>query len=576
MKKMKKLSIYIIGMAVSLSACDFLETDTFDELSESNVYNNLESCEAGLAGVYDPLSSTKLYGGNLIMDCDGGSDIMIYNKQYSIGMTKVYLNNYTPVDKTLDETWTELYKGINRANTYIDAIKDKPLEAFGDDERTKQRLLAEAKGLRALYYMNLVSLWGEVPLRLTPTTDLSSQKLARSPQIDIYNQIIADLQEAEKGCLPADELGGPGHMSQTTAQALLARAYLWMSGYPVYADKWNEALTYARKVRDSELHELVQTRTGELYQRFENGVLKEDNTNGYRVLFIDMCSDQYNWKESMFEAEMYSNDLNITRESASIGLSNGITQGSGLDPENGFCYGFWNGSRILFRMYEDDDQRKWWNFSTYTFNRTVISENEEKATKKYRTDKELDESVKEGDAAKWRREYEVVRPVTQYSTSINCPIMRYSDVLLMLAEAANEVEGAPTQEAIDAVNEVRRRAGASEVNLGDYNADTFREFIRDERARELCYEGNRKMDLRRWGKDYFMKRIRMLADQNTVADESKYDKDMVGYPVAVSGEYAGTNIKAQPGIQLEDKHIYFPIPEAELNTNPICGQNEGW
>lgn len=554
---MKKLLIYI-SLATCLSACDFLETDTYDELSENNVYNNLESCEAGLAGIYDPMSSSKLYGGHLITTCDAGSDIMVYNKQYSIGMTKLYLNNYTSVDKELKEAWTELYKGINRANTYIEAITDKPTDVC-KDERTKQRLLAEAKGLRALYYMNLVSFWGEVPLRLTATRDLKSQKLKRSPQIDIYNQIISDLEDAEKGCLTADELAQAGHMSVTTAQALMARAYMWMSGYPVYADKWNEALTYARKVRDSELHELVQAR-GDL--------------NGYEALFIDLCSDKYNWKENMFEAEMYGNDLNITRESGSIGLSIGITQGSGLDPDNGFCYGFYNGTRILFRMYEEGDKRKWWNFSNYGFQTEKISENVEKVTRKYKTESEL-KSMRDGDAAKYRREYEVVRPLTQYTTSINVPIMRYADVLLMIAEAANEVNQAPTQEAVDAINEVRKRAKASEIKLGDYDYESFRELVRDERARELCYEGNRKMDLRRWGKDYFEKRIKMLADQNIIVG-GEYDGDMIGYPTTVSGSYAGVNIKAQPGIELQPKHIYFPIPETELNTNPICGQNEGW
>ncbi len=553
---MKRL--FFILLAGSLSACNFLETDTFDELSEENVYDNSKSCEAGLAGVYDPLSNTKMYGGNLLLEFDAGSDIMIYNKQYSVGNTELYLNNYTTVNKKLRETWTELYNGINRANTYIAAISGKPAEVCGS-ERNKQRLLAEAKGLRALYYMNLVSFWGEVPLRLEPTRDLSTQKLARSAQPDIYNQIVSDLEEAEKGCLTADSLKGAGHITVTTAQALMARAYMWMSGYPVYANKWNEALACARKVRDSGLHELVRQR---------------DTLNGYEALFIDMCSDKYNWKESMFEAEMYSNDLNITRESGAIGLSVGITQGSGLDPDNGFCYGFYNGSRILFRMYEESDARKWWNFSTYGFQTVKVDESTEKVVRKYKTEKELADT-REGDAAKWRREYEVVRPMTQYSTSINVPIMRYSDVLLMIAEAANEVGNGPTQEAVDAVNEVRERAGASKVTLAGYDYESFSELIRDERARELCYEGNRKMDLRRWGKDYFEKRIRMLADQNIVIG-GPYDGEMIGYPLVVSGQYGGTNIKAQPAIELQPKHIYFPIPESELNINTACSQNEGW
>ena len=144
-------------------------------------------------------------------------------------------------------------------------------------------------------------------------------------------------------------------------------------------------------------------------------------------------------------------------------------------------------------MYEDTDARKWWNFPNYSFR-------EDKSTglveKVYRTENDI-KQMEDGNAAKWRREYEVVRPLTQYSTSINVPVMRYSDVLLMIAEAANEVNGGPTQEAEDAINEVRSRAGASKIKFGNYDLVTFRELVRDERARELAFEGHRWFDLRR-------------------------------------------------------------------------------
>ena len=68
----------------------------------------------------------------------------------------------------------------------------------------------------------------------------------------------------------------------------------------------------------------------------------------------------------MFEIVMYGNDLNITRESGSFGLSIGITQGCHTDPDHGYCYGFYDGTKILFRMYVDTDSRKWWNFPIYS------------------------------------------------------------------------------------------------------------------------------------------------------------------------------------------------------------------
>ena len=76
---------------------------------------------------------------------------------------------------------------------------------------------------------------------------------------------------------------------------------------------------------------------------------------------------------------------------------------------------------------------------------------------------------------------------------LNFPVFRYADVLLMYAEALNEWKGAPTEEAYDAVNEIRLRAGIDEVE--DLNYKQFQSLIQDERARELCYEGHRRFDL---------------------------------------------------------------------------------
>src|SRR5699024_2242497 len=120
--------------------------------------------------------------------------------------------------------------------------------------------------------------WGEVPLRLEVVRDLSHQQLKKSPQTEIYKQIIQDLLDAEPVCLSADELNAPGRISRTTVQALLARAYMWQAGYPVEADTWGEALKWAREVKNSNLHRLYQ---------------EVDGVNGYQAMFINMCSNKY-------------------------------------------------------------------------------------------------------------------------------------------------------------------------------------------------------------------------------------------------------------------------------------------
>lgn len=540
---MKKI-IYIAITTLAFSSCNFLDTEVYGSLDENNLYHDETTCMAGLTGVYDKLGAVGIYGQNLWADLDAGTDICVYNRSYGIDNVQVSTYNYNNTDASIETTWKDLYEGINRANDYIPAIESRTEEECGGKQK-KAMFIGEAKALRALYYMNLVAFWGEVPLRLEVVRDLSQQQLKKSPQSAIYKQIIQDLLDAEQACRPADELNASGRISKTTVQALLARAYMWEAGYPVEADTWGEALKWAREVKKSRLHELYP---------------ETDGVNGYRAMFINMCSNKYDLthRESMFEVEFYGNGLDKTNESGKVGLYLGISQGLQTDPDTPFAYAWYDGTRILFKMYEEEDARKWWNFGDYTY-----QTKDNKAVKTPFTDAEKAKK-EDGNPGKWRAEYDPVRPWARNNSSINFPVMRYADVLLMIAECANEVNGGPTQEAVDAVNDVRGRAGATLVSLSDFSGvEDFREFVREERARELCFEVPRHMELRRYGKDYFFSRIRLLKEQVTDENGSR-----IGYDL--------TNVKAVPAINLEEKHLYLPIPQAELNTNPTCGQNENW
>lgn len=548
---MKKL-IYIIGLMLALSSCDFLDTDVYGYLADDNqLYRDEKSCMAGLTGVYDKLGSLGIYGENIWCDLDAGTDILVYSANYNKDKILLFNNNYDNTDNTLKSTWKDLYEGINRANDYIALIDQRTDEECGGSIK-KKMFQGEARALRALYYMNLVAYWGAVPLRLEPTRDLSNQLLERSSQKDIYEKvIIKDLLVAAENCIPADQLNSPGRISQTTAWALLARAYMWEAGYPVMANTWGEALKWARKVKESKLHRLYQD---------ENGV------NGYQALFINMCSDKYDltYRESMFEVEFAGNGLDKTNESGRVGLYLGIQQTNLNDPDVPYAYGLFDGSKILFRLYEDEDERKWWNFAEYKY----VTEGT-KSVKMYYSEETNPKKSKleDGKPGKWRAEYDPVRPWAKNCSSINYPVMRYSDVLLMIAEAATEVAGGPTQEALDALNEVRGRVKASKIDLADLESpDDFLTLIWEERTRELCFEVPRRMELRRHGENYYFDNISLLKDQSQLEGGK-----MVGY--VLTGSSA---VKAVPAVNLAKKHLYFPIPQTELNTNPICGQNLGW
>ena len=349
------------------------------------------------------------------------------------------------------------------------------------------------------------------------------------------------MEYAGENCLPANKFETPGRISQTAAWALLARAYMWEAGYPVYADTWGKALEYAKKVKQSGLHRLIPKGQG-----------------GYRQYFINLCTNAYDltYRESLMEVEFYGNGQTQTNEAGRLGLYLGVTQ-QAVSNDYAYAYGLYDGTKYLFRLYENGDERQWWNIADYKYVTTngVVKEVERTTAEK---------ALEDGNAAKWRAKYIPERPLSRNNSSINFPVIRYSDVLLMIAECNNEVNNGPNEEAISAINQVRMRSGASIVSLADYpDHDSFSKLVEEERTRELCYEVPRRMELRRHGVEYFQKQLNILKDQslNDVNKKIGYDLD---------------NVKATPALNFSLKHIYFPIPQAELNVNTLCKQTELW
>ena len=159
--------------------------------------------------------------------------------------------------------------------------------------------------------------------------------------------------------------------------------------------------------------------------------------------------------------------------------------------------------------------------------------------------------------AKFRREYEADKKGKTF-TSINFPLVRYSDVLLMIAEAENEVNSAPTQLAKNCINKVRERAGLGKLD-DNLDRDAFRQAVKNERAMELCFELLRRYDLIRWG-EFVEKMIEIPAKYNN----SEEWKQITINPVL---NY----------FRVTDAYNYFPIPDQEMAVNKqITENNPGW
>jgi len=423
---MKKILFYILILNIGVCSCkDFLNTVPTDSLTEGFYYNTESNLNSALAGVYQPLLSAALYGRAMWLEF-GITDECYYARSSSTTGVLVYNFNYG--ETYVNDFWSQLYQGIERANLLI-----KNINLAQMDSVKREAILGEALFLRGYYYYLLANNFGDVPLKTEPTGSVTDVNIAFTPVKEVYNQILKDMQAAENKVNTATTLGYGGRVSKTTVEGILARVCLTMAGYPLYDEsKYADALAWCKKVVTSGEHQLNPS---------------------YRQLFINMIQDKYDVKESMWEKEAKGPGTEGFGGSNWTGAADGIALSANYDAI-GYSYGFICCTAKLFNSYAPGDLRRDWAIAQYSYNSatTPVSRNYFTPTQIYnRFD------------GKFRREYELTPVKGKNTTPINSPILRYADVLLMLAEAENHVNG-PTPLAYDALNQVRRRGFGLDPN----------------------------------------------------------------------------------------------------------------
>ncbi|CAM4171591.1 RagB/SusD family nutrient uptake outer membrane protein [Flavobacterium weaverense] len=554
---MKKIYITLALVAVLSSSCeDFLNTKPIDKIAQSQYFTNEEGLTQGLAGVYDPLGSASLYGESLYTKLEACTDEGFYARSGQKTEPMVYVFN--PTDPTISNMWNTLYDGLNRAN---DLIANINLPAM--DEGKRQVILGEALFLRGYYHFMLVKGFGAVPMKTSPTTTPNGTQQPATPVAEIYAQILKDMTEAEAKVGSSSAYGYSSRVSKTVVQGILSRVCLTMAGFPLNdTAKYKDALAWSKKVMDSGEHALnVTANPDPKYNTFNPSNGGSTANNAYRQIFINHVQDIYDVKESMWEIDFKGNRGDGYVETGRLGNTNGITfTGAALFNQIGYSYGFIRGTGRLFNKYGDGDLRRDWVLTTYTFNNTTGAKNPINKLAGARAS----EFPYGRDCGKWRREYEALLPKEKNHNPNNFPVLRYADVLLMMAESENQVNG-PTVAAYNAVNQVRRRGYGLAINTVSAVADlpaglskgAFQSAIEDERMRELCFEGTRKSDLIRWGK--------FVQTMNSVGAE------MSTAPTLGNQQYGGFG-----GLNVEAKHLLYPIPSREIASNKEITQNPGW
>ena len=217
-----KYHLSILLVFFTISSCNVLEEEPFTQPSTENFYQNETDALAALTAAYARLKSgmgyyKQQFMPTLFASSDQGLSTYLYN-EFKRGIV-------TSTNQSLNNLWKELYLGIREANNVIANVPEIEM-----DEELKNRIIGEAKFLRALHYFNLVRCFGEVPLRTTPVEAGDDQGLAVSSIVEIYDSIIDDLNYASLHCWGRNESRGSytndlGRATNTAAHALLAKVY---------------------------------------------------------------------------------------------------------------------------------------------------------------------------------------------------------------------------------------------------------------------------------------------------------------------------------------------------------------
>lgn len=450
--KAMSLVILIFG---TVSCEDFLNRNPQGELTQEAFPSNPGDALLSVNAVYSTLRSWYYHsGGYPILDIMSDDAHKGSNPLDQLPNLNPYDNfTHTTTQDGLDRWWSTLYEGIKRANIVIEKVP-----AISMDASLRERYVAEARFLRGLYYFDLVRAWGEVPL----VTDLEPPlKLGRASTEDVYELIISDLLFAieklpEKSLYEPDDLG---RASKGAAKALLAKVYLFRTDF-INAEK------YAMEVVLSEEYGLEPVFAHANSKEGENGV------------------------ESVFEIGALE-----VEGGGAAGNQYANTQGVRGTPNRG--WGFNRPSLDLRNSFEDSDPR---------LDATIIDLGEILDGVTILGDGSTPDETFDGEGNLievecYNQKVWIPGSTTTTQWGHNRRLIRYSDVLLMAAEALNENN--KPGEALLYLNQVRERAreGNPDIlpDVTTTDKDELRMAILNERRHELAMEGHRFWDLIRTG-----------------------------------------------------------------------------
>ena len=530
--KTNQIVLYMFGLILMIlqSSCsDLLQENPSSYYTPDKLFTNTNNVNMAVLGIYDVLAKNGNYGCTEMITPT--SDDMYFIKGTTTDNGRVDISHYMlgAQNTLLRDLWNFKYQGVDRASYTIDHIRQMSTYNGVDSVKLRQ-YEGEARFLRALCSYDLVKNWGDVPYKTTYTSSVSEAYNGRVGRDTIYNQIVTDLNFA-KNNLPWAVVGSnPERATAGAAHALLMRVLLSRAGYSL---SMNGQLT---RPDDATRAIYFQQVINEFTTFKYHGLYPS-----YYQFFKNNSAGVLNSLESIFEISFYS-QIGSTEDSGLWGSFIGplTSQTSRYGRANAYFYVIpeWDA------YYDAKDLRRVTNICKYTVGDTIDS---------------IPITSKNWYPGKWRRQWTTSAPKDPNNTDVNFCLLRFADVILMYAEALNEM--GRTTEAITQLNLIRARVNIAPLatNFSNYaaiykfpkvknltyiadtdNQGKFRTALYWERGFEMCYEGTRKYDLIRWG-------ILNEAITNTTTS-------------------LGLAYKAKTQF-IKGKNELFPIPQQEMDAN---------
>lgn len=562
---------------MSLTGCYDLDRYPTDKLSSGTYFKTEDHAKSAMMGVYSRMQADHVFGLKFSMDVLGGIAMGYDNQSFQ----KFARGTYDMADTWVNYRWTNLYESVARANIVI-----RNVDNCNMSDQLKAQYKAEARFMRALFYNELLNYFGGVPLydeTTDVTTDYSEMKKPRSSADDVRKFIIDDLNEAYNVLPQSWESADYGRATKYAARALMGKIYLYNKqyteakecfkdviehgGYELYNDY--AGLFLPGGDESKEMIFAIQNMGGVgtdygMPMCFYMGSRASYGSCWNNVMVATTFADSYEWKDGrQFSWKEFFKDDPVAKDYETNDATKKKVFNSTIKASKVAAYTPYK--EKLQQMYADRDPRMTASlitpYSSYLgwYKNKVAPSEFVLPTKGLNDGNGVIRVNGNYNCYLWRKfvpEGDMDGAMNNRAdTPINFPLIRYADVLLMMAECEWGLNNDAA--AIDYINQVRQRPSVDMPALtwqgeeSPVNVKTHEEVftrLRHERAVELAAEGQSFDDMKRWG---------LLETLN-----GKPEKEITG------------TIRYTHGVSSRD--YLWPIPSGEREKNPELTQNPGW